>query len=91
MIEQTNLDKRRISDEIRLIHATSWADNVLKLVVPITRSLVVLSVVFSGSWMMANQIPIQPEAWKLALVIFGAFFGSEVVNLVRVRLNGNAK
>jgi hypothetical protein len=67
----------RISDQIRVIKAKSDTTQAVMLLQAITRALIALIVIATGSYLLIAQIPVPDPALKVALLVLGAYFGSE--------------
>jgi hypothetical protein len=78
MSEQDNqVPSARISDTIRVIKAKSDTTQTVILLQAITRGLIALIVILTGSYLLIAQIPVPDSALKIALLVLGAYFGSE--------------
>lgn len=81
-------DPARISDQIRIIKASRGASDTVVLIQAITRALMALSVILAGIYLIATGVQIPPGAIEIALLVVGAFFGSEALHKFSSFRNG---
>jgi hypothetical protein len=53
----------------------------------IVRAVLAVAVVGVGSYLLISGFPIPPEAWKIALLVLGAYFGFEATAAFKKRSN----
>lgn len=75
--ERSSKNPKTTSDEIRIIRARSDRTSQVMLIQALTRAAIAIIVVVAGAYLLIAQIPIPESAIKVALLILGAYFGSE--------------
>jgi hypothetical protein len=84
-------EKHSTSDEIRIIHAQAGVNDTVLLVQAITRGVVAVTLVVAGAYLLVNQIPISENAFRIAALVLGSYFGIEGAAAYLKRTNGNAR